>query len=265
MIGIFDSGYGGLTILRGIVNKLPEYAYMYLGDNARAPYGERSREEILEFTRSGVEHLWNQGCNLVILACNTASACALREIQTSLPEGKKILGIIVPTIEQISGVGWNSSDTGSTSETVGILATPATVEAGTYTTEILHRNPNITVFEQPCPGLVEAIEQGESTDTLLQKYLDELLKHELDSILLGCTHYELLTNQIHSKLPEGIKLYKQPEIVADSLAKYIANHPEIEIAIGPGIEFLTTGETEEVQMHQREFFGDDVTFKKVDL
>lgn len=281
MIGLFDSGYGGLTILHGILAALPAYSYIYLGDNARAPYGPRSADEIYTFTRQGVEYLFGEGCDLVILACNTASANALRRLQQELvathhPD-KRILGILVPTIEQITGVAWKqtkqtvSASLGRT--TVGVLATPATVASGAYPVEIHKRNPSITVIQQACPGLVEAIEAGESLeaiDSLLEKYFMLLeaqvsASASLSAVLLGCTHYALVANRIRNFLPPAVALYEQPSIVAKSLKKYLAAHPEIEQQFdrqGQQI-FLTTGIDIDVSAHSSQYFGRQLTFRTV--
>jgi glutamate racemase len=284
MIGIFDSGYGGLTILHGIVDILPQYSYLYLGDNARAPYGSRSHEEILQFTTEGVEYLFQQGCPLVILACNTSSANALREIQQNvLPArypDKRVLGILVPTIEQITGQSWGSVGGRATKTdlltTVGIVATEQTVRSGAYEAEIKKRNSSINVIQQTCPELVPLIEQGAGKDVLTERvraYLQELYSKvdstapPLTAVLLGCTHYALIADLIAQQLPTGVVLYEQPTIVAESLRKYLTDHPEIETQLDRAGKktFLTTGKAEDVSRHSNRYFGQEIQFKGVSL
>lgn len=283
MIGLFDSGYGGLTILHGILDVLPQYSYVYFGDNARAPYGSRPPEEIFEFTRQGVAYLFNQGCPLVILACNTASASALRRIQREvLPvhyPDKRVLGILVPTIEQITGVHWSQTEhtmsaLGTT--TVGVLATEATVASGSYEHEIHKRNPSMRVVQQVGEGLVEAIEAGAEPETirpLVARSLDSLFARvpegaaAFSSLLLGCTHYALIADVIRELLPNHVKLYEQPQIVAKSLKKYLDTHPEIANQLeSAGLRhFVTTGLAEVVSEHSRQYFGQSIIFKKIEL
>lgn len=229
-IGIFDSGYGGLTILSGIRERLPEYSYIYLGDNARTPYGTRSFEVVYKYTLECVLKLFNMGCNLVILACNTASAKALRSIQQrDLPlidGNKRVLGIIRPTVEALvhqSGKGH-----------VGILATPGTVQSGSYPLEIKKILPDFHVSEESCPMWVPLIENNEhlddGADFFVKKNLHNLLLKDpqIDNIILGCTHYPLLLPKIHQFLPENINLISQGSIVAESLKQYLFRHPEME-------------------------------------
>lgn len=280
MIGLFDSGYGGLTILHGILEVLPQYSYLYVGDNARAPYGSRSSEEIFEFTRQGVDYLFSQGCELVILACNTASASALRRLQQEvLPAqypDKKILGILVPTIEQITGVPWKQTNHSMSAigvATVGVLATEATVQAGAYAEEIHKRNPSIRVVQQACPGLVEAIEAGESLtriDSLIETYITALeakvpADTSLSAVLLGCTHYALVANRIHNFLAPNIKLYEQPSIVATSLANYLDRHTELAARIEQRrtCVFLTTGNPDLISAGSQRYFGEAINCKKI--
>lgn len=283
MIGLFDSGYGGLTILQGMVKALPQYSYMYLGDNARAPYGSRSSEEIFAFTRQGVEYLFAHGCELIVLACNTASATALRRLQKEvLPQkypDKKILGILVPTIEQITGVPWQQITHSMSAigvATVGVLATEATVQSGAYAEEIHKRNSSIQVLQQSCPGLVEAIEAGEDESvlrTLVQGYLDQLYAQapggaeSLSAILLGCTHYALIADLIRSQLPAHVHIYEQPQIVANSLKKYLEVHPEIAQGLDQSgqRQFFTTGDPADINHHSARYFGAPITFSQIKL
>ena len=258
MIGIFDSGYGGLTILNEIRKVLPEYNYLYLGDNARAPYGTRSFDVIYEYTLQAVNYLYQQGCNLIILACNTASAKALRTIQQRDidPNRLRVLGVIRPTAEYVPLI----TQTGH----IGVLATPGTVTSESYVIELQKQNPQLVVTQQACPMWVPLIESGEhmneGANYFVEKYLTELLTQDpkIDTIILGCTHYPLL----QSKVEEFLKIYKntqlpvqnskfkiisQGEIVANSLQDYLLRHPDIaerardnSIPLIQNSKFLTT-------------------------
>ena len=244
-IGVFDSGYGGLTILSAIRKLLPEYDYVYLGDNARSPYGTRSFDVINDFTLQAVRYLFSEGCPLVILACNTASAKALREIQqkylpTSEDPSRRVLGVIRPTAEVV----------GTVTETkhIGIMATPGTISAQSYEVELAKLFPDVSVHGQACPMWVPLVEYGESNgegvDFFVQKYLNELLEQDkqIDSIVLACTHYPLLRPKIEQYLPEGITLLSQGELVATSLKDYLHRHPEMNdrLTQGSSIRYLTT-------------------------
>lgn len=244
-IGVFDSGYGGLTILSAIRKLLPEYDYVYLGDNARSPYGTRSFDVINDFTLQAVRYLFSEGCPLVILACNTASAKALREIQqkylpTSEDPSRRVLGVIRPTAEVV----WNVTET----KHIGIMATPGTISAQSYEVELAKLFPDISVHGQACPMWVPLVEYGESNgegaDFFVQKYLNELLEQDkqIDSIVLACTHYPLLRPKIEQYLPEGITLLSQGELVATSLKDYLNRHPEMNdrLTQGGSIRYLTT-------------------------
>ena len=229
-IGVFDSGYGGLTILKHIRSEMPEYDFMYLGDNARTPYGTRSFEVVYEFTLQCVTKLFEMGCNLVVLACNTASAKALRTIQQidlpRLDATRRVLGIIRPTVESI----------GDLSETrhVGLLATPGTVKSLSYPLEINKLYPDITVTGESCPIWVPLVETGESqsegADFFIKRHVDNLLAKDskIDTIILGCTHYPLLVDKIRKYVPDGIKIVSQGEYVAVSLKNYMIRHPEMD-------------------------------------
>ena len=230
MIGVFDSGYGGLTILSKIRQLLPEYDYLYLGDNARAPYGTRSFDVIYEYTLQAVNYLHEQGCNLIILACNTASAKALRTIQQRdiNPEELRVLGVIRPTVEVIPERTKNKH--------IGVLATPGTVASESYVIELLKQDPTLVVTQQACPMWVPLIESGEhlgeGANYFVEKYLNELLEQDplIDTIILGCTHYPLIQDKIEAYLSQTnrhISVVTQGEIVAQSLANYLHRHPEI--------------------------------------
>jgi glutamate racemase len=258
-IGVFDSGYGGLTVLKELVTRLPPYDYVYLGDNARAPYGNRSFETVYHYTLQCVQWLFQQGCPLVILACNTASAKALRTIQQAdLPRiapDNRVLGVIRPTTEVIG----NYSRSGN----VGILATRGTVLSDSYPIEIAKFYPDLRVYQQACPLWVPLIENNEhdkpGADYFVKAYLD-LLRGQcagIDTVLLACTHYPLLKDKIAACLPAGSRLVVQGEIVANSLADYLQRHPEIEGRCSRQGErlFYTTDSTEDFDSHASIFYG----------
>ena len=229
-IGVFDSGYGGLTILKHIRSVMPEYDFMYLGDNARTPYGTRSFQVVYEFTLQCVTKLFEMGCNLVILACNTASAKALRTIQQidlpRLDATRRVLGIIRPTVECIGEL--------TATRHVGLLATPGTVKSLSYPLEINKLYPDITVTGESCPIWVPLVETGESqsegADYFIKRHVDNLLVKDskIDTIILGCTHYPLLLDKIRKYVPDGIKIVSQGEYVAASLKDYMKRHPEMD-------------------------------------
>lgn len=227
MIGIFDSGVGGLTVLKHIHERLPEYSTIYLGDTAHTPYGTKTHEEIFEYTWAGVQWLFEKGCPLVILACNSASSQALRQIQqTKLNEypGKRVLGVIRPTAEELTGKY----------KKIGILATSATVESRAYVNELNHLNPNLDIAQHACPDWVPLVESGkvysDEAKAIVQTDVDQLLKKdgEIEAVLLGCTHYPHLYDQIRIALPDEIDIYDQGPIVAAKLEDYLRRHPEIE-------------------------------------
>ena len=268
-IGVFDSGYGGLTVLKDIVAKLPDYDYLYLGDNARAPYGSRSFETVYRYTLECVEWFFKQGCSLVVLACNTASAKALRTIQQHdlprLTPGKRVLGVIRPTTEIIGRF--------SKTKEVGILATTGTVLSGSYPIEIEKFFPELKVYQEACPMWVPLVEAGEydkpGADYFVEKHIRNIFSAagNIDTLLLACTHYPLLKNKIERLLPEGITLLTQGQIVADSLADYLQRHPELESRCSKNGQraFYTTDSTEDFDNHASIFFGQDVQSKHLDL
>ncbi len=268
-IGVFDSGYGGLTVLKEIINKLPQYDYLYLGDNARAPYGNRSFEAVYQYTLQSVNWFFQQGCSLVILACNTASAKALRTIQQNdLPKiapDKRVLGVIRPTAEIIG--------TFSETKSVGILATNGTVASESYPMETAKFFPELKVYQEACPMWVPLVENEEyksaGADFFIKKNLHNIFQigEDLDVILLACTHYPLLKEKIEEYLPVGVKLISQGEIVAASLADYLHRHPEIEsrcTKTGQHI-FYTTDSTADFDHHATIFYGEPISSKHVDL
>jgi glutamate racemase len=268
-IGVFDSGYGGLTVLKEIVNRLPAYDYIYLGDNARTPYGTRSFETVYEYTLQSVKWLLQKGCPLVVLACNTASAKALRTIQQNdLPEygnNIKVLGVIRPSTEII----------GSFSKTrhIGILGTNGTVESQSYPIEIEKFFPDIEVHQHACPIWVPLVENNEysspGADYFIKKDVNELLSNspEIDTILLACTHYPLLSGKIEKYLPKGVRLISQGEIVAASLENYLLRHPEIDEKCSKNRQrqFFTTDSIKDFDKHSEVFFGEKVNSIHVDL
>lgn len=243
-IGIFDSGYGGLTILEKIRETLPEYDYIYLGDNARTPYGTRSFDVVYNYTLQCVKKLFELDCQLIILACNTASAKALRSIQQNdLPmlfPDRRVLGVIRPTVEHIDSI--------TKSRHVGILATPGTIQSNSYTLEIAKLFPDITVVGQACPMWVPLIENNEhhsnGADYFVKKYVDEILAKDslIDTFILGCTHYPLLLNKIKQYTPSGVNIITQGNIVAESLADYLNRHSELELKCSKNgtVTFYTT-------------------------
>jgi len=268
-IGVFDSGYGGLTVLQSIVCKLPQYNYLYLGDNARAPYGSRSFETVYQYTLQCVEWFFKQGCPLVILACNTASAKALRTIQqndiATFGAGKRVLGVIRPTTEIIGEC--------TQSNKVGILATSGTVLSGSYPIEINKFFPKCEVYQEACPMWVPLIENNEHNSAgaayFIEKHINHLLaqSNNIDTILLACTHYPLLINIITKLLPPGITILSQGEIVANSLATYLQRHTWMEKSLTKDgqVSFFTTDDAADFDNKGSLFYGKPLTSTHLDL
>ena len=268
-IGVFDSGYGGLTIMKEIIQKLPQYDYLYLGDNARAPYGNRSFETVYHYTLECVQWFFQQGCPLVILACNTASAKALRNIQQKdLPKiatNKRVLGVIRPTSEIIGNY--------TESRSIGVLGTKGTIQSGSYEIEINKFYPDIKVYQEACPMWVPLIENNEhlskGADYFVKKHLENLVQQgpEIDTILLACTHYPLMLDKIKEYVPIGTTVISQGEIVANSLADYLRRHPEMEeqVSKGSSKHFFTTDSTEDFDTKAAIFFGEEVNSKHMEL
>ena len=268
-IGVFDSGYGGLTVLKEIVHTLPQYDYLYLGDNARAPYGTRSFETVYEYTLECVQWLFSQGCSLVILACNTASAKALRSIQqTYLPTidaSKRVLGVIRPTAEVLGNY--------STTKHIGILATNGTVQSQSYPIEIEKFYPSIQVYQQACPMWVPLIENNEQhtegANYFIKKDVQNLLQQNatIDTILLACTHYPLLTESIQQLVAKNITILSQGKIVANSLKDYLGRHPEIDnnCSKNQQMQFYTTDSTQDFDNNAINFFGKNVKSSHLSL
>ena len=268
-IGIFDSGYGGLTILHGIRQLLPEYDYLYLGDNARTPYGTRSYEVVYEFTRQAVVKLFEMGCHLVILGCNTASAKALRTIQQNdlpkLDANRRVLGVIRPTAEVIGSLTHNRH--------VGIFATEGTIKSESYNLEIHKLYPDIQVTGVACPFWVPLVEYNEAdspgADYFVKKRIDQLLRQDpqIDTIILGCTHYPLLLPKIHKYIPRGIRIIAQGEYVASSLQQYFVRHPEMEQRCTKNgqTRYLTTENPERFKEQAQIFLHKDIEVENVVL
>lgn len=263
-IGIFDSGYGGLTVFKEIYKQLPQYDYIYLGDNARVPYGTRSFETVYEFTKECVFKLFDLGCNLVILACNTASAKALRTIQQKdLPPGKKVLGVIRPTTERI--------DQYTKTKKIGILATPGTVLSESYKIEIQKFFPDIVVYQHACPFWVPLVEnneiQSEGAAYFVEKDIREILSQstDIDTLVLACTHYPLLLPVIQRYVPKGVTILAQGELVANSLSNYLIRHPEVEqtCSKGKNLTFYTTDDATDFAEKAKIFFGEKVAVSTI--
>ena len=268
-IGIFDSGYGGLTILKEIVHTLPEYDYLYLGDSARAPYGTQSFEKVYEYTLQAVNWFFSQGCSLVILACNTASAKALRNIQQKnlsfLHPEKRVLGVIRPTSEVIGNY--------TRSKHVGVLGTTGTVQSNSYVIEIEKFFPDVLVSQEACPEWVSLVEENKmdtpEADYFVRQHIESVLgkDNNIDTLLLACTHYPLLIDKIKQHTPEGISIISQGKIVAESLKDYLERHLKIaeKCSRGRSRKFYTTGDAHDFNSHASLFFGQKITAEKLEL
>lgn len=268
-IGVFDSGYGGLTILHGIRQLLPQYDFLYLGDNARAPYGPRSFDVVYEFTRQAVLRLFEEGCQLVILGCNTASAKALRSIQQNdlpgIDPNRRVLGVIRPTAEVVGSL--------TLSRHVGILATEGTIKSESYNLEIQKLHPDITVSGVACPFWVPLVEYDEAdspaADYFVEKQISQLMRKdpEIDTVILGCTHYPLLKSKILKYIPRGVRIVPQGEYVAESLQKYFVHHPEMEQRCSKGgiVRYLTTENPDKFRESAQLFLHEEVDVEKIVL
>jgi len=265
-IGIFDSGSGGLTILDACARELPDQSFIYLGDHYSAPYGHRSEADIYNLTTVMVTNLFRMHAGLVLLACNTVSAVALRRLQEDwLPmhfPGRRILGVLVPTVEALTGLDWDRHNPGRSrlpKKTVGVFATEMTVKSGAYPHQVRLRAPDFEVFQQACPGLVAAIEADSDPGELVQMIegfcrdlLAQMKGKPLDAVLLGCTHYPLMEYMFREALPEGVEIISQPKIVAGSLRKYLERHPEFVSPPPQELKFFTTGEPDQL-VHLEKF------------
>lgn len=268
-IGVFDSGYGGLTVLKEIINILPNYDYIYLGDSARTPYGNRSFQVVYEYTLQAVNYLFEQGCHLVILACNTASAKALRNIQQiNLPEidpERRVLGVIRPSVEKIGSL--------TKTRKVGVLGTKGTVQSQSFPIEIEKLNPDITTYQHACPLWVPIAENNEifseGASYFIKKDIDLLLKKDsdIDTIILGCTHYPLLYKVIRQYVPENITIISQNTIVAESLVDYLNRHPEMEQKCSKHSNriFYTTDDTQTFDVFASQFLEMDIKSSLISL
>lgn len=267
-IGVFDSGYGGLTILRAFREVLPQYDYLYLGDNARAPYGTRSFDIVYRFTLQAVRELFSRGCRLVILACNTASAKALRTIQQNdlplIDPDRRVLGVIRPTVEKVGEISRNGN--------IGIVGTPGTIRSGSYELEIAKLHPTFHTYTQACPMWVPLVENREASspgaDYFVKQEVDRLMAKEpaIDTIILGCTHYPLLYDKIRRYVPESARVLPQGEIVAESLVAYLQRHPEMEAKCSKGgtCSYRTTESPDKFAELASLFIGAPVTATQID-
>lgn len=278
MIGVFDSGHGGLTILEALQQRLPRQGFIYLGDHGNAPYGQRTPDEIFALTRQGVATLFGLGCTLVILACNTAAAVALRRLQQEwLPQHfphHRCLGVLVPMIEEIAHNPWHAvaheSDWARQPETLAVFATRATVASGAYVHEVAKRAPRLRVFQQACAdlaGLIEAGAEDAVLSPLVTRYVGELLAQldglTLDSVVLGCTHYPLVEHLFRAALPANTRIVSQPQRTADSLTAYLFRHPEMKRfgALPAEIRAYTTGDAVQVTRLASRFFSRHLRFE----
>lgn len=264
-IGVFDSGFGGINVLRGIVKELPAYDYRYLGDTARTPYGTRSPEIIYEFMVQAVDFLFANQCELIIIACNTASSDALRKIQQHhLPQhhpGKRVLGVLIPAVE--------AAATQTSNKKVGVIATAGTVRSAAFERELKKLDPAIRVFQNACPLLVPLVEAGEhrspAADLILAKYLLPLQKKGIDTLILGCTHYGILESRIQKICGPAVRVISEAKIVPKKLRSYLAKHPEIEALLSKTarVEFYSTDLTETFTTLGSKFFGKPITVERV--
>lgn len=279
-IGVFDSGVGGLTVHRALVDKLPVADFVFLGDQANMPYGGRPGEEIVDLTKQGCIRLFDEGCSLVVLACNTAAAIALRRLQQTWLPGYRaqlgrpvnVLGLIVPTIEAATGMPWEQevdrlSDKVERVDVLGVFSTPATTASRVYEIEIDKRRQDVAVFSEPCPTLARQIESGASREDLrdtVQGHVAALTKRigrAPDRAILGCTHYEYVADLFREALPPGTPLIHQPVATADAVARYLDRHPEFDAGQASGRKFLTTGTPGQQNDIVEAFWGGPVHFE----
>ncbi len=266
-VGIFDSGLGGLTVLDAVTKRLPDLPLVYFGDSAHAPYGVRDADDIYDLTTQATQRLFDAGCDLVILACNTASAAALRRMQEGwVPEGKRVLGVFVPLIEALTERQWgdNSPPREVATKHVALFATPATVSSRAFQRELAFRAIGVDVEAQACGGVVDAIEDGDMilAEALVKSHVDALKRKmpDPDAAVLGCTHYPLMHDAFQAALGPDVKVFSQADLVAESLADYLERHPNM---IGSGTEsaFLTTGDPARVSSRATQFLRRQITFE----
>ncbi|TAJ69243.1 MAG: glutamate racemase [Phenylobacterium sp.] len=279
-IGVFDSGVGGLTVHHRLVERFPDADFIYLADQANAPYGGRAGEEIVELTKAGCIRLFDEGCDLVVLACNTAASVALRRLQqTWLPGYRRelgrpvnVLGIVVPTIEAATGLPWEHEaqwreEKAEKLEILGVFSTPATARSRVYEIEIDKRRQDVAVFSEPCPELARMIEANAPRDELAAviqghvKALSLRIGRAPDRAILGCTHYEIVADLFQAALPPGTPLIRQPDATADALDRYFARHPEFRMGTGAVRRFLTTGEPGAQNSLVETFWGGPLSFE----
>jgi glutamate racemase len=267
LIGVFDSGFGGINILRGIVKELPAYSYLYLGDTARIPYGTRSPEIVYEFTRQAVDFLFARNCELIIFACNTASSSALRKIQQDyVPKyypDKKVLGVLIPAAEEAVARTRNKR--------IGVMATEGTVRSASFLRELMKIDRRVKIFQNPCPLLVPIVEAGEQNSkivaVILEQYLKPLRKRHVDTLILGCTHYEIFRNKIRRIIGPHVFLVSEEHVVPKKLKQYLMRHPEIEKKLQKKgtVRFYSTDLTEKFTFLGSKFFGKRIKAQKVSL
>jgi glutamate racemase len=268
-VGIFDSGLGGLTVFDAVSKRLPEQRFIYFGDNANAPYGVRDAEDVYLLTKANVAKLWDRGCDLVILACNTASAAALRRIQEEgVPKGKRVLGVFVPLIEALTERQWgdNSPPREVAVKNVALFATPATVSSRAFQRELAFRAIGVDVEAQACGGVVDAIEEGDMilAEALVRSHVDALKRKmpHPEAAILGCTHYPLMEDVFQDALGPDVTVYSQATLVADSLADYLSRHPQMAGAAAP-TQFLTSGDPKRVSARATQFLRRNIAFDPI--
>jgi glutamate racemase len=266
-VGIFDSGLGGLTVYDAVTKRLPDVPFVYFGDNKHAPYGVRDADDIFALTTTAVERLWAEGCDLVILACNTASAAALRRMQEQwLPADKRVLGVFVPLIEALTERDWGDNSPPREVEVkhVALFATPATVASRAFQRELAFRAIGVDVEAQACGGVVDAIEEGDAilAEALVRSHVDALKRKmpNPEAAILGCTHYPLMQEVFQDALGEGVQVYSQAGLVAESLADYLGRHPKMK-GVGEVSKLLTTGDARKVSNQATQFLRRQITFE----
>jgi len=267
MIGVFDSGLGGLTIFKELLKELPDYNYLYLGDNARVPYGSRSNEIIYQFTLEAVDYLFKKGCELIILACNTASSVALKRIQQEyLPKNypeRRVLGVIRPAVEEACEKTFNNR--------IGVIGTEATINSGAFEREIKKLKPEAKVYQVSCPLLVPIIEAGElnwqGLDLILDKYLAPLRKKDIGALILGCTHYSLIKDKIQKHIGKAVRLISEEEVVPAKLKDYLFRHQELEKRLKreKKVRYLVTAYSQRFEEISKMFLKSNVSFEKVEI
>ena len=268
-VGIFDSGLGGLTVLDAVQHRMPDLPLAYMGDNAHAPYGVRDADDVYQLTQKGVERLWQEGCDLVILACNTASAAALRRMQENwIPSDKRVLGVFVPLIEALTERQWgdNSPPREVAVKNVALFATPATVSSRAFQRELAFRAIGVDVEAQSCGGVVDAIEEGDNilAEALVRSHVSALLRKmpKPQAAILGCTHYPLMQDIFQDALGPSVKVFSQASLVAESLADYLVRHPNMKGG-GQVSKFITTGDAVQVSIQATKFLRRKITFDTV--